>query len=755
MLPIYAITIFLCLSSLVVGEAILRICGYPARTHLAAPVGFSALVVLASAVLWLPGHRTTAGVIIVLVTVGAAARLTRERRRPDITALITALLTLAAVSIPFAVNRHVGIFGVSIDDDFAAHFAWAGSLFKTTPGASIFPGYPLGPHMLAASLAGLFGTSVEPPFTAILLAVPVLVALTAQSVLRGMSTGARVIGGLVVGLPYLVAIHLGEGSFKELMMGLILIGVVLTMRQLALNADWNLRRAVAPGILLAAALLIYGRTGALWPVAAVGLWAAATLAQAKIMPSGTMIRSAAAFVGVTALCAFVGSVSEVGRLIHFSGGVPGGNVPTYTSPFEVLGVWFSGDFRTAPSDVFAAGLLIGIVIAIAIYAMGWWLRRRDLAIPMAAVGSLVIYIVVRGRTGPYLTSKALVMAAPPTMLGLVVPLLSAWRAEARRSLSRMAVAVAGIGFAAAALWSSGFALRYARVGSDEHANELNSIRAIVRGKPTLDLVPNSFAFWELRGAKLSSPTPYGSNSVIPFTLRKPLIPGGSVDVDSVSPSSLDSFRYLVTTTSQYASEMPANWRLTATSRNFELWKRAGATPSRDILPSEGAAPGAVLNCGTTEGRALSRSKGVAGVWATPPIGPSVGWQIGATVIPSTPEGFVGALSGSVLTQTLRLPLGRWEISLPYQSVADLYLIAGNLRAIIPSDLINYGAYWRVGDITSTGAPIGVTLRLQKMRFDAAEQPEAIGGLVAVRLPRIVEQVPLHRACGRYVDWYTQ
>jgi len=755
MLPIYAITIFLCLSSLVVGEAILRICGYPVRTYLAAPVGLSALVVLASAVLWLPGRPTTAGVILALVTVGAAATLTRERQRLDIAALIAALLTLAAVSIPFVVNRHVGIFGVSIDDDFAAHLTWASSLFESTPGALIFPGYPLGPHTLAASLAGLFGTSVEPPFTAILLAVPVLVALTVQSVLKGMSIGARVIGGLVVGLPYLVAVHLGEGSFKELMMGLILLGIVLTMRQLALNADWNLRRAVAPGIMLAATLLIYGRAGAVWPLAVVGLWAAATLAQNKLIPSRAMIRRAAAFAGVAVLCAFVGSVSEVGRLIHFSGGVPGGNVPTYTSPFEVLGVWFSSDFRAAPSDVFAAGLLIGIVIAIAIYAIGWWLRRRDLAIPMAAIGSLLIYIVVRERTGPYLTSKALVIAACPTMLSLIVPLLSTWRVEAKRSPRRMAVAAAGIGFAAVALWSSGFALRYARVGSDEHANELSSIRAIVRGQRTLDLVPDDFAFWQLRGAKLSSPTPYGSSSVIPFTMRKPLIPGGTVDVDSVSPSSLDSFRYLVTTTSQYASEMPANWRPTVTSRNFELWKRTGATPSRGILPSEGAAPGAVLNCGTTEGRALSRSKGVAGVWATPPIGPSVGWQIGATVIPSSPEGFVGASSGSVLTQTIALPPGRWEISLPYQSVADLYLIAGNLRAIIPPNLNLYGPYWRVGEVTSTGAPIDVTLRLQKMRFDAAEQLEAIGGLVAVRLPRVVEQVPLRRACGRYVDWYTQ
>jgi hypothetical protein len=40
-----------------------------------------------------------------------------------------------------------------------------------------------------------------------------------------------------------------------------------------------------------------------------------------------------------------------------------------------------------------------------------------------------------------------------------------------------------------------------------------------------------------------------------------------------------------------------------------------------------------------------------------------------------------------------------------------------------------------------------------MRFDAALQPAAIGGLVAVRVPRKVSVVPLARACGRYVDWY--
>jgi hypothetical protein len=736
------------------GGAVLRVCGYHALAQLAPAAGLSALTVLAASVVWLPAHRTTAGVIVALAVAAAGVFLVRESARPSVTALATALLMLLAVSIPFLVNRHTGIFGVSIDDDFAAHFTWASSLYTDFPGASVYPNYPLGPHVLAASLAGLFGTSVEPSFTAILLAAPVLTALTAQSVLAGAAGFARLLAGLAVGLPYLVAEHLGEGSFKELMMGLILLGTALTIRQLESERDWRARRAVPLGLMLAAALLIYGRSGLLWPIAGSVLWAVSKLASTQTRPSADLLRRVAPFLGVTLLATVLGSASELARVIGFSGGVPGGNVPTQTSPFEVLGIWFSGDFRTAPTDVFVAGLLIGVTIVLAAYAVGWWLRRRDFAVPMAALAALLIYVVVRNHTGPYLTAKALVLAAPTTMLTLVVPLLGTWRAKAKMSLSRVAVGTAGIGFALTALWSSGFALRYARVGSDEHEDELSSIRAIARGQPTLDLVPDAFAFWDLRGAKLSSPTPYGSVPVIPFTLRKPYAPGGSPDVDSVVPSSLDNFRYLVTTTSQFASEMPANWHLTVKSSNFELWKRTGTTTPRATL-SEGAAPGAILNCATPQGRALSRSGGTAAVWTTPPIGPSVGWQIGATVIPSSPEGFASVSSGSELTQTILLPPGRWEISLPYQSPADLYLSAGNLRAIIPSNLTNYGAYWRVGDLTSTGRPIGVTLRLQEMRFDAAEQPEAIGGLVAVRLPREIAIVPLRRACGRYVDWYRQ
>jgi hypothetical protein len=184
MLSVYAIAIFLCLASVAVGEIALRLCGYPSWSQLAPAVGLSTLLAVACAVIWLPGHQVTAGVIVAAVVVGATIRLLRTRtaaaspaagsgnaargdsaagdwpgrflgRRSSLAVsdLTVGVVTLAAVSIPFVVNRHTGVFGVSIDDDFAAHFAWASSLFESVPGTAIFPGYPLGPHSLAAALS--------------------------------------------------------------------------------------------------------------------------------------------------------------------------------------------------------------------------------------------------------------------------------------------------------------------------------------------------------------------------------------------------------------------------------------------------------------------------------------------------------------------------------------------------------------------------------------------------------------------------
>ncbi|HEY5287866.1 MAG TPA: hypothetical protein VIJ50_12240 [Solirubrobacteraceae bacterium] len=754
MLAIYVTIILVCLSSIVLGQAILRICGYASDTNLAPALGFSALIVLSSAVFWLPGHRVTGGIIVAIVSLLAGAYAIQSGCRPRAAPVITALITLGAVSVPFFVNRHSGIIGVSIDDDFAAHLTWASSLYTPSIDAAVYPYYPLGPHVLAASMAGLLGTTLEPTFMGVLMAIPILAALTARAALARMTALAQVIGGVLVGIPYLVASYLAEGNFKELMMGLILLGFALTLRQLSRDRDWRDRRAVVLGIMVAASMLIDGRVGAVWPLAAASLWVVAELLSAKRMPSWTTTRQAIGFIAIGVLAAFVASLSEFLRLLHFSGNVPGGNVTSYISPSEVLGIWFSGDFRNSPVNVFGAGLFVGLALMVAVYAAVWWIRRRDFAVPAAAASSLILYIGVRQDTGPYLTAKALAMVAAPVMLYLVAPLVSVWNRDIRSDIGRLAVGLVALVFVVGALWSSGFALRYARVNSDERANELVSIAPLTHGEPTLYLAEDDFAFWELRGARLSSPLEYGAASETPFEMRKANAIGAAVDVDSIVPGTLDRFRYLVTTTSQFASEVPANWRLVAATRNFELWRRSGSTVPRSIL-AEGNAPGALLDCGTSLGRRIQQSSDVAGVWDTAPVGPAFSWSIGATALPANAQGFVTALTGSTLTQNLSLPPGRWEISLAYQSPAHLYLTMGNLRAVIPSDLANIGPFWRVGDVTSTGAPMTATLKLQPMRLDLAEQSAAVGGLAAVSLPRRIDIVPIVRACGRYVDWYAR
>src|SRR5581483_8656290 len=194
-------------------------------------------------------------------------------------------------------------------------------------------------------------------------------------------------------------------------------------------------------------------------------------------------------------------------------------------------------------------------------------------------------VVVRDHANPYISAKPLVIAAPAVMLLLLVPLLSSRRVGGVRAMSLgHVVALLGVaGLIGCGLWSSGLALRNGRVASYEHIEELSAARVITRGHPTLVLIPDNFAAWELRGAEVSSPTPYGSFPVVPFALRKPFTPQGTLDMDSIEPKELDRFTYLLTTTSQFASAMPANWHPVFSSRSYELWKRMGPTPARGIL----------------------------------------------------------------------------------------------------------------------------------------------------------------------------
>jgi hypothetical protein len=109
--------------------------------------------------------------------------------------------------------------------------------------------------------------------------------------------------------------------------------------------------------------------------------------------------------------------------------------------------------------------------------------------------------------------------------------------------------------------------------------------------------------------------------------------------------------------------------------------------------------------------------------------------------------------GAILHQGMRLPPGRWELSLSYSSPVRLRFRAGSLDTRMPAQAADLSAVWRVGEIDSAGAPLDVRLELDPLhRLQADGPPALIGRVAAVPVGKPGRFVPAARACGRYVDW---
>jgi hypothetical protein len=105
---------------------------------------------------------------------------------------------------------------------------------------------------------------------------------------------------------------------------------------------------------------------------------------------------------------------------------------------------------------------------------------------------------------------------------------------------------------------------------------------------------------------------------------------------------------------------------------------------------------------------------------------------------------------------LHLPPGRWELSLPFVSQQAVRVRGAGLNVLEPPNLDWHGSVWRVGDVTSSGGPIDLTLAISDPApiFSGSSSTQHFNPapMVAVPLARS-NSVPLRAACGRYVDWY--
>jgi hypothetical protein len=758
----YASVLVICVAAIAIGRGIFACVGESSWNWLSPAVGFAFLLAVCEIAIRLPGHGWTA-VFVVTALLGASLWIARRARvRPALVdGTIVVLGVLVATAIPFLATGRIGLLGVSVLNDTAFHLMLAAGLQhpELKSFTSYGPGYPVGPHAIVATMAQALGVSLFTAMTGLLVAIPVLTGLTALAGLQDVRRLPRWLVAILAAILYLSASWYVQGAFKEPIVGMLLLALVLVVRRgrgEGFSRPWQV--AVPAGVLFVGFVYDFSYAGLAWPVLFIAIWCALELALRLMRPEpGRLLRDVRArAMPIIAGCGIIvlGTGADWERLRTFAesqGGAGLGTLATITktdlgnivgplSAREALGIWLNYDYRFWPSDLHQARLLSLFALGIVLWGIVRELVDRDTAIPAALAGCAAIFLYSRHTQSPYVTAKALVIPAPLVALaagrGLFRPVrLPGWRRRATAALILVSVPYLFLCFG-----SSFLALRDAQVDPSAHMRELHSLVRVLQDRPTLFLVHDDYYQYELLPVPATNPavSPLLRSPILPagFSAQKPWTYGYALDFDSVDAATLDRFDYVITARTLYQSEPPPNFHLVANTRSYDVWRRTGTTTARSVLPESGG-PGADLDCTTSSGRRIAHMSGIARVRPRP-IVQSLGWAIEP---------------GKSASTTTTLSPGTWELSLAYTSATPIRVAAGAVRATLPANLDRPGTMWRIGQVRGDGRAMNVTL--------AEERPSPLSGpreaayvtaLAAVRAAP-ARTIPLSRACGRYIDWY--
>jgi hypothetical protein len=759
----YLSALAVCAGSVAVGAALC--CRARDWSWTAPAVGLAALVLLALVAVRLPGHGDTAAAALLLATLASLVVIARRRVAllPVLEGLGVAAIVLALCSLPFIANDRMGELGAYILDDLSFHMAQADALRTLGAAAHITPSdYPNGPHAVVAALESGFGVGPSAPFTGLLMAAPVLTALTALAALDGARWFLRIPAAALAGVPYLAASYYAEGAFKEPLLALFVLGFVLTLREWRRSDEDHWRQGAALLLTTGGGVAVFGVTALAWPAAVLAWFAAIELARGHALAAVVRWRprravaaaaGVGALAGVVALAVSARAFFESGPGSHLTTSSVAGNISGQLSPLEAFGIWRQPDFRVALSgQLFKPGVLLAL--GVVAFGLVWCWRRRDWPLLAGALGAISVYVAVRPFAAAYFTAKALVVVAPLlTLVGVraLAVLGSGPLSTPRRWMPLAAAALLAVYLAVGAT-ASALALRGARVRPSERGPDLAAFRHVVDGQPTAYFGRDNFAPWELRGALLrgfqSYDTPLGTG--LPERPDKAETDADHPAVD-VDPPTLDMFRYFVMPRTAYASRMPGNFRPVARTRWHVLWERTSPTLPRAIL-DEGEAPGKVLDCDTAAGRRLAGRAGVAYVRPRPVIGLRRLWRTPAGRLPVGESGWA-AVNGESRVQVLRLAPGTWDISTRWFSDLPLRLGAGSLHTTLPAYITDPSTFVSAGQVHSDGVPLTVRVDVPKRRRRATLRTVRLGTVTATRVDATGRLVPLAQACGKYVDWY--
>lgn len=740
-----------CFAALFLGQAALRLAGAREWSWLAPAVGISVAMLLAAPTVHVPGRATTMAVLLALTTIAAAVWCLRSPpHRPPLADLLAAVPVAFLVMVPFLAVGHGGILGVTVNNDMTVHLAFVESILHASI-AEAFPlpkDYPLGPHNLAALLSRGLGTEPDLAFSGWTMAMPMIGAWTVLVAARNAAWYGKAIAATVAGMPYLVAAYYGQGSFKEVAQAALVLAVVLCIS--GYGPRLGRGRWVPLALLVGGVVSAYSPAGLTWVVATFGLWLAGLLAIAawrrrlREVPGVVRRELPALGIGVAVLLVFL--LPQVKRMYEFIALREGtgistsdiGNLVSRLPGWEALGIWDSADYRFLASHSYVGGLWSWFVVALILFGTYWAVRRGRWLLPLAAVAAMLIWKYSDNTQSIYVAAKALIIASPLILLVAVLPLLDReeepWPRRPRWAWVVVPLLIFVLFLRVGA--SDLKALRFSPVGPTGHARQLKSFHPYIADKTTLFFGEDEFNIWELAGSQFRAIS-LGATAQVPLRPLKEWEFGHATDFDSVPASTLNEYKWFITTRDAAASAAPPQLRLVKATEDFELWKRTGRVRERSIL-NEGEWPGAIFRCETKAGRAILQRGGVAAVRRPAAL---------ITVEPAGP--------GETVSVQLNLTAaGTWELESPYVSRLPIEVTAPGLKTTLPPNLDRPGPRLPVGRITvDRPRRVTISFHVEDKLLAPATAVASFGYVAATRLEKGDRVVPIERACGRYVDWY--
>ena len=798
MIGTYVSATLICVASLLVGRALFLVAGRDSWSWLEPAAGFGAVLTVTGVLARAPGHGTSATVGLVLLLVAAAIAVFAQARavdgpkadayRPDSArrrgtealrqGLPVAVVVALVLSIPFAISGRWGLLGVGFNNDLGLHLAWAEWL-RGGVGPAPDAGYPLGPHGLAVATAAVPGIGLGQAFVGEIFAIGILMGLTALAALPGFGPGRRLLATTMVAASYLGASYFAQGAFKELAEALFVLAVAVGLRDvgdLPRGALQRLRFAL-PWLAISGGIFFsYSFAGLAWPIVTVGLWSLTLPEVRRALAPRALLRfllRPATLLTILVLVALAAAATLVGPFgfVHSFNKVAGTNTYGPVSPVEALGVWPATDYRLeAPGGAHLTGLAGAIGVLALLAGTTWWMRRRELAVPLGLAACVLLYLIALPTSGDYSHAKALMIGAPLAMLVAIRPLLAEFglrgrhfnRIPAEKTTASLAVRLGrtllAVAFVGGAVYSSFLALRNAPVGPPGHGAELRAFLPVLHGQPVLYAGQDRYAAYELMGADTHVPLVEFPDPGVTENPEKPFDTGDAyspIDFDSFSRGTLDSFPYVITGRAAWNSQAPPGFKRIAAAPFFLLWERTGEVPEDRHVLLEGTDAGARAGCASPEIRILLANRGRASLYPGVAIAPKARWDEGSEL-----------QTGERTAQTIALPTGRWRLSLQYFSPFDLTLSASGfhheLEAALDGQrpntisLANDGQFWPAGTYTSHGGKVPFTVAAAEpsflQRLSGYDDVAYVGNLVAVRAGQR-RIVPLHAACNGWIDWY--